>query len=112
LALVRPLLNIAGLSDDWGKPATPLLATAAITIIWIAGVVVTRQAKPVLTLVLAGLTYAVLAMAMSGVLSPLLGGELRGPLTSPLAIPGVLAVNAFWGLLAGLIAAAFRRPSR
>src|SRR4051794_8699528 len=32
-ALVRPLLSVTGLADDWGRPATPLLATVFVTIV-------------------------------------------------------------------------------
>ncbi|GAA1546893.1 hypothetical protein [Nocardioides humi] len=109
VALVRPLLSITGLADDWGRPLTPLLATAAITAVWIGAVLVTRQADPVRVLVATGLVYAVLATALSGVLSPILDGELHGPLTNPIALVAMLAVNAGWGALAGMLALRLRR---
>jgi hypothetical protein len=111
-ALVRPVLSITGLAEAWGKPATPLVATALITAVWVAVVVATRQARPVVTLVGAGLTYAVLATLMSAILSPILDGELRGPLAFPPALIGVLWVNALWGAAAGTIASTLTNRSR
>ena len=109
VALVRPLLSITGLADEWGKPATPLLATLAITSVWVWAVVATRQREPVLTLVLVGVTYAVLATVLSAALSPIVHGELQGPLARPAGLVGVLSVNALWGMIAGLMALPFRR---
>jgi hypothetical protein len=63
----------------------------------------------VLTLVVVGLTYAVLSMLLAAVLSPLLTGEAQGPLANPVAIVPVLLTNAVWGALAGLLALAVRR---
>jgi hypothetical protein len=104
VALVRPLLSVTGLADDLGRPATPVLATVAITVVWVAVVVATRAAQPVLTLLLAGLTYGGLAVVGSAMLSPLLDGELRGPLAHPASIVPVLMVNVLWGALSGLVA--------
>lgn len=108
VALVRPVLNIFEVMDDV-KPAGPLVVTAVITVVWVVAVLVAREPHPVRTLVYAGLTYAVLAIALSGIVSPIKDGELQGPLTNPAAIVGVLAVNALWGLVAGVIAQALRR---
>lgn len=103
-ALLRPLLSISGLADHWGKPATPLLATAVISVAWITAVVITRQERPLETLVLAGLTYAVFAAVLSGVLSLTLEGVLQGPLAHPFALVAMLVVNGVLGLLAGAVA--------
>lgn len=111
-ALVRPLLSITGLADDWGRPATPLVATAVITLVWVLAVVVTRQPEPVRTLVAAGLVYAVLSVALSGILSPILEGDLQGPLTDPFALVSVAVVNAVWGAVAGVVALPFTRRVR
>jgi hypothetical protein len=108
-ALVRPLLSITGLADDWGKPTTPLLATVVITVVWIAAVLIARQPRPLETLVLVGLAYAVLATVLSGVLSPVLEGELQGPLTNPIALVAMLVINGVWGLFAGAIALVVRQ---
>ncbi|WP_114854443.1 hypothetical protein [Brachybacterium sp. YJGR34] len=110
IALARPLTNIV--ADQLGAElpaAVPLGWTALITLVWVVVVGTGRSPHPVLTLVLAGLAYAVLAMVLSAVLSPLLLGYLDGPLARPLAIVPMLVVNALWGLIAGALALAVRR---
>ncbi len=114
LALVRPVMNIVGLTDQIGRPLGPILVTVGISVVWIAAVALTRVARPVLTLVLAGLTYGVLSIVLSGVLSPILTGELQGPLSRPFTIIPVLAVNLLWGAVTGVIATSLQQllPSR
>jgi hypothetical protein len=109
LALVRPLSSIVGMSDVLGKPATPLILTAAITVAWVLIVGLSRVREPLLTLVAAGLSYAVAAIVLSAVLSPILTGELQGPLAMPAAIIPMLVTNALWGLIAGGLAVLVRR---
>ena len=110
LALVRPLVRIVGaqLGTD-EPPAVAIVITVAISLVWVAAVGLTRVAHPVLTLVVVGLTYAVLSILLSAVLSPVLTGQLQGPLATPIAIVPVLLTNALWGLLAGALAVAVRR---
>ncbi|MGP9538028.1 hypothetical protein ACT3SP_08450 [Brachybacterium sp. AOP43-C2-M15] len=110
LALARPISNtvLDQLGLDLG-PMMPLLWTAVITVVWVAAVGLTRTARPVLTLTLTGIAYAVCAMILSGVLSPLLLGHLAGPLANPIAIVPILATNALWGVIAGLLALAVQR---
>jgi hypothetical protein len=110
LALVRPLVRIVGGQLGIDAPsAVSIGVTIAISVVWIAVVGLTRVAHPVLTLVVVGLTYAVLSMLLAAVLSPLLTGEAQGPLANPVAIVPVLLTNAVWGALAGLLALAVRR---
>lgn len=109
LALVRPLFSIIGLSDTLGKPATPIVLTVVISVLWILIVGLSRVRNPLLTLVFAGLAYAVLSILLSAVLSPILHGELQGPLTNPFAIVYVLATNAVWGLITGALALGLQR---
>lgn len=109
LALVRPLFSITGLSDTLGKPATPIILTVVISVLWILIVGLSRVRNPLLTLVFAGLTYAVLSILLSAVLSPILHGELQGPLANPIAIVYVLATNAVWGLITGALALGLQR---
>lgn len=109
LALIRPLFSIVGLSDVLGKPATPLILTAAITAAWVLIVGLSRVPHPVLTLVAAGLAYALASIVLSAVLSPILTGELQGPLAMPLAIIPLLIVNALWGLITGGLALLLQR---
>ncbi|HIW90652.1 MAG TPA: hypothetical protein H9870_03190 [Candidatus Corynebacterium avicola] len=110
IALVRPVVRILATQTGYElTPAVPALLTLGITVVWVVAVASSRSTAPVLTLVVAGLVYAVLAMAMSGVLSPILDGELSGPLANPVAILPTLLVNAGWGLIAGTISLIFRR---
>ncbi|MGL5817984.1 MAG: hypothetical protein ACRCYR_10500 [Phycicoccus sp.] len=109
VGLIRPLATVTGLDDLLGRPATPLLLTAAITAVWVLVVGTSRVREPVLTLVVVGLVYAAASIVLSGVLSPILTGELQGPLAMPFAIVPVLLVNAVWGLLAGVLALLVQR---
>lgn len=104
LALLRPLFSVTGLADLLGRPATPLLLTVAITLAWVLIVGLGRVSEPVLTLLAAGLGYAVAVIVLSAVLSPILTGELRGPLATPISIIPLLLTNAVWGLAAGGLA--------
>jgi hypothetical protein len=106
LALVRPLMSIVGLTDELGRPLTPLVTTLVISVVWIAVVGLSRVPEPVLTLVFAGLVYAASSIVLSAILSPILDGELEGPLATPFGIGvlSVLVVNAIWGGAAGAAA--------
>lgn len=110
LALVRPLIRtVEDQLGTGGLPAGPVIVTGVITAIWVLVVGLTRTAHPVLTLLFTGLAYAVFAILLSGILSPMLTGELQGPLATPLAIIPMLATNALWGLAAGALALVVQR---
>lgn len=111
IALVRPFMSIVGISDAIGKPFASIGATIVISVIWIALVVI-RTENPLQTLLFAGIGYGILAIGISGILSPILTGQLQGPLTSPFAIVSVLATNAIWGLITGAIALAIQKGLR
>ncbi|MBE2998126.1 hypothetical protein IDM40_05310 [Nocardiopsis sp. HNM0947] len=104
LALVRPLLSIVGVTEAVGGAIVQPLVTVLITAVWVGTVVAVREPRPVATLVLTGLTYALASVVLSAVLSPVLSGELQGPLANPVALVPMAATNALWGLVAGLIA--------
>lgn len=111
-ALVRPLMHITGVTAENGgiqAGVAAIGATVVISAVWIGVVVIAKVQRPFLTLVLAGLTYAVLSMMLSAVLSPILSGELQGPFANPIAVPSVLIVNAIWGAIAGGIAVILNR---
>ena len=112
LALLHPVMNVTGLLEALGRPLGPLLVTALISLAWLLTVVVARVREPLLTLVLAGITYGVFALLISAALSPL----RIGPLTSPVAIVSVLISNAIWGALVGVgalaLQTAIRRPNQ
>ncbi len=105
LALLRPLVDITGAAGALDRPFLLWPATAVlVTVTWVAAVVVTRVPRPLLTLVCTGLAHAVFSIVVSAVLSPVMLGELRGPLTHPFGFVAALALNALWGLVAGVIA--------
>ncbi len=110
LALVRPLIRIiidpTGMAD---APAVAVTVSLLISVVWIAVVGWTNVAHPVLTLVCAGLVYGAASIVISAVLSPIVTGELRGPLAMPFTIVPVLLTNAIWGLVTGLLALLVRR---
>lgn len=112
LALVRPLFSIAGLSDALGKPATPLLLTAAISLAWVLAAGLSRVREPFLTLVAAGLAYALASVLLSAVLSPILSGHLQGPLARPIALVPPFVTNALWGAVCGALALGLRHLRR
>ncbi|NGO12070.1 hypothetical protein G5C60_31825 [Streptomyces sp. HC44] len=108
-ALLRPPFSIVGLSDALGKSATSLTLTVFITLTWILAVGLSRVREPFLTLVTTGLAYAAAALVLSAALSPVLTGELQGPLAHPQAIVPLFLVNAVWGAVCGVCAVGLRR---
>ena len=104
VALIRPALSIVGIADAIGKPITSITVTLLISIFWILVVVKAQEPYPFLTLLFTGIGYGILAIMISGILSPILTGQLQGPLTNPIAFISVLIINAIWGALTGLIA--------
>lgn len=109
IALIRPLMSIAGLDDALGKPATPLVLTALISLTWILVVGLSRVREPVMTLVAVGVAYGLMAIVISGILSPILTGHLQGPLATPIAIIPLFVTNAVWGAVCGALALGLRR---
>jgi hypothetical protein len=85
LALIRPIMKITGIMDLIGQQFGSILMTILISLSWLIIVVVRRVPHPVAILVGAGMSYALFAIVLSGILSPLLHGELQGPLTNPFA---------------------------
>ncbi|MBB6690405.1 hypothetical protein H7B90_03225 [Cohnella xylanilytica] len=109
LALIRPIMKMTGVMELIGQAFGSILTTVLISLAWLAIVLAKRVSSPVTVLVGAGLCYAALAIVLSGIASPLIDGKLQGPLTNPLAIVSVLAINAIWGLIVGGIAKALSR---
>lgn len=109
-ALVRPLVSIVNSTLGVSAPPTvPIALTLVISVVWIAVVGLSRNPRPVLTLLLTGVTYAVLAMILSAILSPILTGSLQGPLANPVALIPLLLTNVLWGLITGGLALALQR---
>jgi hypothetical protein len=116
LAFVHPFMNISGLMDLLGRPSGPLFMQMLISVAWLAIVVYFNVREPVLTLTCTGVIYGVFAFILGAILSPLLTGELYGPMASlfilPFAATGILVTNALWGLAIGLIAQAIQQSIR
>lgn len=112
LALARPVMSMVGLLDVIGQPTASITISAIISLVWLAAVVLARVHRPILTLVLAGVSYGVFAIILSAVFSPILTGQLQGPVTNPFAIISVLISNAIWGLVVGLFAWVITRVYR
>jgi len=104
LALIRPVMKMFGVMDLIGQAFGSILLTVLISLAWILIVLVKRVADPVTVLIGAGLSYALFAIVLSGIASPILDGQLQGPLTNPLATISVFVTNAIWGLILGIIA--------
>ncbi|MBU5670684.1 hypothetical protein [Paenibacillus brevis] len=104
IALVRPVMKITGVMDLLGQQFGSILMTVLISLIWLIVVLRKKVSSPVTILVGAGLSYALFAILLSGIVSPLLDGKLQGPLTNPLALVSIFTTNAVWGLLIGGIA--------
>lgn len=110
LALIRPLDRIIeDQAEITHHPATSVLITVGISVAWILIVGFSRIREPLLTLVFTGLSYGVLSLLLSAVLSPILIGHLDGPLANPAGLVPALAVNAIWGLLCGVLALGLQR---
>lgn len=111
LALVRPIMKMTGIMDLIGQAFGSILITVLISLAWLMLVLFKRTAYPVVILVFAGLSYALFAIIISGIASLLIDGTMQGPLTNPLAMVSVFAVNAVWGLIVGVIANVLHNPS-
>lgn len=104
-ALIRPLFKIIGLIDFFpSNRFGSIFLTALISLVWF-GVVVFKQVKyPVIVLASSGVVYALGAIILSAILSPILTGHLQGPLTNPFAFISIIIVNIVWGGIVGLLA--------
>jgi hypothetical protein len=108
-ALIRPVFSIVGWSEELGKPATPLVLTAVVSVVWIGVAGFSRVREPLLQLVAAGIGYAIVSTLLAAVLSPVLEGELQGPITNPIALVMVTLTNMLWGTLCGVCAQGLQR---
>src|SRR5690606_18141846 len=76
LALLWPLVQLTGVDDVLGQPATPLLILAVVGGVWVAVVGLGRVSQPVLTLTVTGLTYGVLIILLGAIFGD--RGEVSG----------------------------------
>ncbi|MCM3000185.1 hypothetical protein M3647_22170 [Paenibacillus cellulositrophicus] len=112
IAMIRPIMKMTGLMDLIGQQFGSILMTVLISLAWLIIVIMKKVTDPVRTLVLAGVAYALFAIIVSGVMSPILTGHLQGPLTNPFAFVSVFITNAIWGLIVGAIAQGIRKGRR
>lgn len=109
LGLARPLARITLEGTQLPTAVIALSLTVAVTIIWALGIGLARSPNPLLAGIITGLVYAIGAILLSGILSPILHGHLEGPLAQPSAIVPMLLINALWGGFAGALALLVRR---
>jgi len=115
LALLHPLAGLFGLHDDGadgagsggpGPAVVPLTLVALTALAWIGAVGFSRVGRPVTTLVITGLLYGVLELALATVFGPG-SGLWQAPFG--LGVIAVLITSTFWGAVAGLLALAVQR---
>lgn len=104
LALLWPFMNFSGLMDTIGRPAGPLLVIALTTVVWLVAALAAKVRRPLATLVFTGLLYGAFALIFSAVFAENGAGPFARPAVLPIAIPTILAANALWGALTGLVA--------
>ncbi|WP_438388782.1 hypothetical protein [Actinopolyspora saharensis] len=110
VGLVQPALGMLGVYTTLGRPWTPLVVAALIAVFWVATVVVRHVPHPLLTLVIIGGGYGVLAVVLNRVVWSLAGlGQVSMPAGNMVSI--VLS-NIIWGALLGLIAVGILRINR
>lgn len=102
IGLIRPLMRISG----FDLPGGQWVLTGLVTLVWVGMAGLGRVRRPVLTLLLAGLTYGLYIIPISAVVSILLTGSVQGPVALPIAIIPILVINTIWGAGAGLLALA------
>ncbi|GAB4085235.1 hypothetical protein GCM10028784_18650 [Myceligenerans cantabricum] len=101
LALLWPLTALTGLGSGAPRALAIVGTTAAV---WIGVAGFGRVARPVLTLTLTGVAFGVLTLLLSLVFASVDGAAVGfGGGAAWTALPA-LAMDAFWGCVAGLIA--------
>ncbi|GAA5144645.1 hypothetical protein GCM10025768_00680 [Microbacterium pseudoresistens] len=98
LSLLWPLTALLGF-DDGGPRALLIIAVIALT--WVGVVGFGRVPRPLLVLTLVGVGHGLITMIVSAVM----GGGERPFFTYLVA----LVLDAFWGLLAGVVAFAIQQ---
>jgi hypothetical protein len=109
VALVRPLLSIAGAYDFLGGATGRVVVTVLIAAIWIGVVLIWRVPNPLLTLAAVGTAYGVFAIFLQQIMWNVVLGEVpaEAPDTAPILViswVAVLVVNTVYGAFLGLVA--------
>jgi len=103
MALLWPLTGLTGLG---GTGAPRAFAIVGLTVVvWIGVVGFGRVARPVATLTLAGLGFGVIALATAALVG---AGGIGADAALWTAIPA-LAMDTFYGFVAGLVAAGIQK---
>lgn len=114
IALVRPLLSIAGAYDFLGGAAGRVVVTVLIAAVWIGAVVILRVPNPLLTLAAAGAAYGVFTIVLQQIMWNLVLGEVpaEAPDTAPILVISwiaILVTNTIYGAVLGLVATGLGR---
>lgn len=109
IALVRPLLSIAGAYDSLGGAAGRVVVTVLIAAIWIGVVLIRRVPNPLLTLAAAGAAYGVFTIVLQQTMWNLVLGEVpaEAPDSTPILViswVAILVTNTIYGAFLGLVA--------
>lgn len=109
IALVRPLLSMAGAYDSLGGAAGRVMVTVLIAAVWVGVVVVRRVPNPLTTLAASGLAYGVFAILLQQVMWNLVLGEVppEAPDSAPILVVSwvaILVTNTIYGAFLGLVA--------
>lgn len=99
MALLWPLTALTGIGGTGAPRALAIVGFTAL--VWIAVVGFGRVARPVLTLTLTGVVFGLVAMAASIVFG---GVGLPGEDAAAWTVVPALAMDAFWGFVAGVLA--------
>ncbi len=109
VALVRPLLSIAGAYEFLGGATGRVVVTVLIAAIWLGVVLIWRVPNPLLTLAAAGAAYGVFTMVLQQIMWNLVLGEVpaEAPDTAPILVTSwiaILVTNIIYGAFLGLVA--------
>ena len=114
VALVRPLLSIAGTYDYLGGATGRVVVTILIAAVWIGAVVSLRDPRPLLTLAAAGAVYGLFTIFLQQVMWNLVLGEVpaEAPDSTPILVVSwvaILVTNTIYGAVLGLVATGLGR---
>ena len=109
IALMRPLLSIAGSYDFLGGATGRVVVTVLIAATWIGVVLIWRVPNPLLTLAAAGAAYGVFTIVLQQILWNLVLGEVpaEAPDSTPILVVSwvaILVTNTIYGAFLGLVA--------
>ncbi|WP_277207252.1 hypothetical protein [Isoptericola croceus] len=104
MALLWPLTGLIGAGGTGPGRAFAIIGLTAL--VWIGVVGFGHVARPVATLTLTGVAFGIVALVASMLVG---GGGVLGDGAAPWTLVPVLAMDAFWGFVAGLLALAVQR---